>query len=197
LWIKTEDGKKGKHVIVKKLKGNGKNDVDIMIDTDEEDESAETADEDEEIEADENEVEIFMDKDETDHDEGVIAIRNAGDDEHMVFISKPGKDGKEGVKMVVSSDNELREDLQNKLKILVAELRKDLPKSYVVESEIGKTTQKISIDYPMEKLDEKTREKARERIGDFMKKFKKIFSSLKGKKPLKKEILIKPKAKEA
>jgi hypothetical protein len=186
MLIKTEDGKEGKHVIIKKSKGKGEKDLDIWVE----------ADEDEEIEADEEKMEIFIEKD-TDHDEDVIEIKNARDDEHLFVISKSGEDGKKGVKMVVSSDNELGKDLQNKLQKLVAELRKDLPKSYVVESEIGKTTQKVSIDYPMEKMDEKTREKARERIGDFMKKFKKIFSSLKVKKPLKKEILIKPKSKEA
>ena len=188
LIIKT-DGKKGKqHILIGKSEGKGDEEPELAMEV-EENEEVELEDEDE------AEVEISLEKGKTGHDKGLITIRNAGKDEELLVINEGAKDGKEGVQLVLSSDNPLPDHLQRKLRILVSELQKDLPKSYAVDSKIGKNTQKVSIDYPKGKTDETAAEKDRKRIADFMKEFKNIFSSLKDKKPLKKEILINSKTK--
>ncbi len=120
-------------------------------------------------------------------------IREAG---QVFLISREGKD-KKCSKMIVFSENKVGKDVLQKIEKAVAKLRKNLPESYKVESELSSTLQKITIDYPSEKLDIKTRKEAQKHIEEFEELFKKMFPSSKDKKPLKKKIIIKEKENKA
>lgn len=116
------------------------------------------------------------------------------DDHYVVLFDKDHEKGHR-VKIEILSDNQISNELLEKIKKMTAELQKSLPESYKLESEFSKTSQSITFDWPL-KLDKKTHVEALKHFSAFAKELKKLLSSLKGSKPIKKQITITPKKKD-
>jgi beta-lactamase regulating signal transducer with metallopeptidase domain len=125
------------------------------------------------------------DKEEEEHE--IIEIKNIGADETHLIILKKGTEKGEHLGMTLVSENKIGKKQVEKIKTLVETLRKNLPKSFKLESTIEEDTQSISILWP---LDESEDKEAMKHIKEFEEAFKKVFPSSKDKKPLMKKLII-------
>ncbi|MCP5103939.1 MAG: hypothetical protein GY950_11200 [bacterium] len=131
-----------------------------------------------------------------DDEHEIINIKNIGDDDDHTFIIKKGSEKGEYFKMIMHSEYKLDKKQVRKLKEMVETLRKKLPESYEVGLKLKEGTQKVSIGWRLDDADSKEGEKAMKHVKEFEEAFKKVFPDSKGKKSLKKEIVIKTKKKE-
>jgi predicted nucleic acid-binding Zn-ribbon protein len=127
------------------------------------------------------------------HDTVKISMLEKGD--HYVVLFDKDHEKRHRVKIEILSDNQISSELLEKIKKMTAELQKNLPESYKLESEFSKTSQGITFSWPI-KLDEKTHVEALKHFSAFAKELKKLLSSSKGSKPLRKQITITPKEKD-
>lgn len=124
-----------------------------------------------------------------------VKIRTLEKGDHYIVIF--GRDEeKQQVKIEILSDNQISNELLEKIKKMTAELQKNLPESYKLETEFSKTSQSITFDWPL-KLDKKTHVEALKHFSAFSKELKKLLSSSKGSKPVREHITITPKEKDS
>lgn len=125
------------------------------------------------------------DKEEEEHE--ILEIKNIGADETHMIILKKGTEKGQHLGMTLVSENKTGKKQVEKIKTLIETLRKNLPKSFKVDSTLKEDTQSISILWP---LDESEDEEAMKHIKEFEEAFKKVFPSSKDKKPLMKKLII-------
>lgn len=118
-----------------------------------------------------------------------------GDDQYIVLVNKDqGKEHR--IKIEILSENEISGELLEKIKKMTAELKKNLPESYKLESKFSKTSQGITLDWPL-KMDKKIHVEALKHFSAFSIKLKQLLSSSKGSKPVREQITIAPKEKDS
>jgi hypothetical protein len=122
-----------------------------------------------------------------------IGMLEKGD--HYVLIFDKGHEKGHRVKIEIFFDNGLSKELLAKIKQMTKELQKNLPGSYQLETEFNKTSQCITLSWPL-KLDKKTHVEALKHFSAFAKELKKLLSSSKGSKLIKKQITFTPKEKD-
>ncbi len=132
-------------------------------------------------------------KDEKGHEAVRVSMLEKGD--HYVLLLSKDQEKDHRIKIEILSENEISSELLEKIKKMTAELKKNLPESYILESEFSKTSQSITFDWPL-KMDKKIHVEALKHFSAFAKELKKLLSSLKGSKPIKKQITISPKKKD-
>ena len=109
-------------------------------------------------------------------------------DDHIVVIFDRDQENQR-VKIEILSDNEIDNELLEKIKKMTVELQKNLPESYKLKSEFSETSQSITFVLPL-KMENKIHKEALKHFSAFAKELKKLLSSSKGSKPLRKQITI-------
>jgi beta-lactamase regulating signal transducer with metallopeptidase domain len=92
--------------------------------------------------------------------------------------------------MEINTDEKIDKKQEGQIKKALAKLKKNLPKSYEVKSEISQKSQKITIKSGEEKAGKTDHDAAMKEIKKFEEELKKILPGMEGKKSLRKTIRI-------
>jgi beta-lactamase regulating signal transducer with metallopeptidase domain len=138
-------------------------------------------------------VEVILEEDdhellEIDEADEKIEIILEGENDELFFTSKDTS-----FHMEIKSSEKISKKQENQLKKAVAKLKKNLPKSYSVKSEITDATQSFSIKSGDESSEKIAGDTVMKEIHKFEEELEKILPGTKGKKTLNKNIWLKKK----
>ncbi|UCH96623.1 MAG: M56 family metallopeptidase, partial [Candidatus Aminicenantes bacterium] len=119
-----------------------------------------------------------------------IKTKTIKKDEHYIAVLIKDSEKGQSVKIEFLPGNEITNELLEKIKKMTRDLQNNLPEPYKLESKFDcRTSRSITFVWPL-KVDKKTHVEALKHFSKFLKELEKLFSSSKGKKPLKKKITI-------
>ncbi|MFC2141093.1 M56 family metallopeptidase [Acidobacteriota bacterium] len=100
----------------------------------------------------------------------IVKVKMLEADDHYVVLF--GRDQeKQRIKIEILSDNEISDELLEKIKKMTEELQKNLPESYKLETDFSKTSQGITFVWPL-KMDKKIHVEALKHFSAFAKEIK-------------------------